>query len=43
MKSTIELAPSPQAYYELAAVLELLGDRKTSSEVYKQGLRLVTK
>ena len=43
MKSTIELAPSPQAYYELAAVLELLGDRKTSSEVHKQGLRLVTK
>lgn len=42
MKSTIELAPSVQAYNELAAVLELLGDSKSSSEVYKKGLRFVT-
>ena len=42
MKSTIELAPSAQAYNELAAVLELLGDSKSSSEVYKKGLRFVT-
>jgi HemY protein len=42
MKSTIELAPSAQAYNELAAVLELLGDSKSSSEVYKKGLRFAT-
>ena len=40
MKSTIELAPSAQAYNELAAVLELLGDSKSSSEFYKKGLRV---
>ena len=42
MKSTIELAPSAQAYNELAAVFELLGDSKSSSEVYKKGLRFAT-
>jgi HemY protein len=39
LKSTIDLAPSAHAYHELAAVLELLGDTKSSSEVYRQGLR----
>jgi HemY protein len=39
IKSTIDLAPSVQAYHELAAVLELLGDAKSSSEIYRQGLR----
>jgi HemY protein len=39
IKSTIDLAPSAQAYHELAAVLELLGDTKSSSEIYRQGLR----
>lgn len=42
MQSTIKLAPSAQAYNELAAVLELLGDSKSSSEVYKKGLRFAT-
>jgi HemY protein len=42
MQSTIELAPSAQAYHELAAVLELLGDSKSSAEVYKKGLRFAT-
>ena len=42
MQSTIKLAPSAQAYNELAAVLELLGDSKSSAEVYKKGLRLAT-
>ena len=42
MQSTIELAPSAQAYHALAAVLELLGDSKSSAEVYKKGLRFAT-
>lgn len=42
MKSTIERAPSVGAYHELAAVLELLGDTKASSEIYRQGLKFAT-
>jgi HemY protein len=42
MQSTIKLAPSAQAYNELAAVLELLGDSKSSAEVYRKGLRFAT-
>lgn len=38
MKSTIKLQPSTQAYHELATILELLGDSKGSSEIYRQGL-----
>jgi HemY protein len=41
MQSTIDIAPSVQAYHELAAVLELLGDT-SSSEVYRKGLRFAT-
>ena len=42
MKSTIDIAPSAQAYYELATVLDLLGDTKNSSEIYRQGLGFAT-
>lgn len=42
MKSTIAIAPSAQAYHELAAILELLGDVKNSSESYRKGLRFAT-
>ena len=42
MQSTIEVAPCAQAYHELAAVLELLGDTKTSAEIYRKGLRFAT-
>jgi uncharacterized protein HemY len=42
MQSTIDIAPTVQAYHELAAVLELLGDTSSSSEVYRKGLRFAT-
>lgn len=42
MKSTIDIAPSAQAYYELATVLDLLGDTKNSSDIYRQGLGFAT-
>jgi len=42
MQSTIDVAPSVQAYHELAAVLELLGDTSSSSEVYRKGLRFAS-
>jgi len=42
MQSTIEVAPCAQAYHELAAVLELLGDTKASAEIYRKGLRFAT-
>ena len=42
MKSTIYIAPSAQAYYELATVLDLLGDTKNSSDIYRQGLGFAT-
>ena len=42
MQSTIDIAPSTQAYHELATVLELLGDAKRSSEIYRKGLRFAT-
>lgn len=42
MQSTIDIAPKIQAYHELAAVLELLGDTSSSSEVYRKGLRFAT-
>ena len=42
MKSTIDAQPSAQAYHELAAVLELLGDTKHSAEIYRKGLRFAT-
>ena len=42
MQSTIDISPSTQAYHELATVLELLGDAKRSSEIYRKGLRFAT-
>ena len=42
MQSTIDVAPTVQAYHELAAVLELLGDTSRSSEVYRKGLRFAS-
>lgn len=42
MKSTIDIAPSDQAYYELAAILDLLGDTKNSANIYRQGLGFAT-
>jgi len=42
MQSTIARKPSVQAYNELAAILELLGDHTSASDMYRQGLRFVT-
>jgi HemY protein len=41
MTSTIAIQPSAEAYYELAAVLAVMGDSEGSSKMHQRGLELV--
>jgi uncharacterized protein HemY len=40
LSSALELDPQPSVYFELAQLLQAMGESETSAEMYRQGLKV---